>query len=244
MKQRLISLIPLLISSVLAYGQHSEWSVYFSSGLFHVNSEVVVEPFYSSINTYTLANSKKDAYVNQPWGPNSGFSYGFGMEFKKVAKRKIIWGVDLGFESLQSKKNIYWINEVSVQNYVPAIGHSTMRNSYINIFPFLGYRIVCNKINIDLQGGGDMAFSPILPHEKAEAKAIATGDVIQCNISSRDHPGSAPVDFRWRVQCAIGYKKWKLFSGYSIGLLNQEGQTAKEHSYARYFRFGISSRIK
>jgi hypothetical protein len=166
------------------------------------------------------------------------------MEFKKVAKSKMIWGVDMGFESLQSKKSIHFINDVSTQNYVPAIGQSTLRNSYLTISPFGGYRIVRNTIHIDLQGGGDIAFSPILPHEKAETRVIASGEVIQCDISSRDRPGSAPLDLRWRVQCAIGCKKWTIFTGYSFGLLNQEGQTASEHAYARYFRFGISSRIQ
>jgi len=54
-------------------------------------------------------------------------------------------------------------------------------------------------------------------------------------------------DFRPRIQFDVDYKKFGLYVGYSYGLINYmmyyDGDAILE-SYARFFRFGITYKIK
>lgn len=237
-----IVLISLLFSN-LCRGQHVEYNFGAGSGLYHYVSDKIdrIEPFYSMLNVAVGTMYPIKPYVNDPLGDKSGFSFQFYGVVKKVTKHNYIWGLDVEFQSLQSKKRLLYVFGDSIEN---ASGQCKLRYNYIDLFPFFGRRIILKKIYVDIFGGFELAMNLFQAHEKAKAEIISTHQIVSTNFSSRSSLIHLPWDARFRLQSLLGYKQWCVLLGYAWGLSNMDGQGRPNHSSSRYTSLGILYTLK
>lgn len=240
MMRTFFSILSLLIFST-AFAQKSEFSLGLNSGLFHFSGASAVAN--SQINHSDDMSSK--GYTNNPYGSRNGLSYGISGNWKKVSRRNILWGVDLGLELLQSKVVIDWVNSYGnawPQNSVAfeADGRTHLKYVFVNANPFVGQRFVLKNVNLDLTGGLDIAYC-LAGLEKG--KATASNGVEYTSGSNRK---SIRFDVRPRVQVGGCYKEFGAYLGYSFGLSNYKSHAMGgiNECYSRLFRFGLTYRLK
>jgi len=235
--KKLILTLTAVFFLTITYGQKTEYRISFNSGLFSFVGQSAVST--SFINFSDQTNS---GYTNNPYGSKSGFCYGLSGNIKRVSKRDLIFGLDLGYEVLRSKVSINQISGftgTSAYEY-DASGQTILNSNFININPFLGYRISAKQVNFDITGGFDIGYNLNI-EEKGNATAI-NGIKYE---TSRDRK-TIKWDIRPRIQVSADYKKFGLYLGYSIGLSNYMrgyiGGTFEASS--RIFRFGMTYQIK
>lgn len=234
MKPILAALI--LLFATTTYAQKNEVWINANSGLFHFVGESAVS---TTSMVYALDGSM--AYA-QAYGRKNGVGYGLSLSAQRVTKYKLIYGLEGGYEHFSSKATIdrgMYTPSFATSSLMPttASGKSTAEYSFINFHPYIGYRIKCSNINIDVTGGIDMA---ITTKANAEVKATATQDVKVTNDLHKPEP-----DIRPRVQVNASYKSVGIYAGYSWGERNyMEGYVGgNPEAYPRIFRFGISYRL-
>jgi hypothetical protein len=240
-KTVLTSAILFIITSV--FGQRTEFRLSLNSGLFSFagkSSESI-----SYINSMRFGVTQiGEPYTNNPYGSKNGLSYGVSGNVRRVTKKKIIYGVDLGYEMLRSKTAINGINVVnptlsiwpSPASVYPASGKTYLNVSFINIHPFAGYRFVLKPVHIDLTAGVDIGRCL-----KAKEKGSADGTDGITYKTSVDRE-TITTDIRPRIQLSVDYKKFGAYIGYSAGLKNYKEDYAggTNEAYSRIFRFGVT----
>jgi hypothetical protein len=159
-----------------------------------------------------------------------------------VTKRNFLFGIDLGYETLRSKISIDRIDGYtgfSTYQY-SATGKTYLNSDFINLNPFLGYRIQYENISFDFAGGLDLACC-LKGTENGNATA---SNGTKYSISADSKP--ANIDIRPRFQFSAVYKKFGLYTGYSYGILNYmmwlKGDGIWE-AYSRLIRFGVTYQL-
>ena len=236
MRNTMLTFIPLLFFTGL-FAQKTEYGIAFNSGLFSFSGPSSGK--YSQIN---YDNTKNNGYTNNPYGSLAGLCYGLSLNIKRVTKKNLDLGLDLGFETLRSKVNINAVNGSSTASSfkIPAAGTTFLNSHFINLYPYIGHRFSIKKIIFDLAGGLDFAYC-LAASEKGNAKA-ENGTIY---ITALDRK-TINLDIRPRIQLSAGYQKWGFYIGYSYGLTNYTAAYVggTNECYGRLARFGLTYRVK
>lgn len=235
--KKLILTITTLLTLTIAHGQKTEYRISLNSGLFSFAGQTASKTSFINFNDQT-----KSGYTNNPYGSKNGLCNGVSGNIQRVTKRNFILGLDLGYEILRSKISIFGIagsTETSTYGY-PATGQTFLNNNFMNINPFLGYRIIEKPIILDITGGIDYAYC-----FKSNEVGHATDSNGTKYETSRDIE-TIKSEVRPRIQISTYYNKFGLYVGYSYGFISyMSGYLgAFNESYARLLRFGLTYQIK
>ena len=228
MKKLGLLLLSLFIINT-AYGQETEYSVHLNSGLFSFGGE--------SATAISWIDHRMNGpnRTNNPYGSNNALSYGLMAQAQRVTQSQFVFGLQTGYEVLRSSVQITDINAV-----IDASGNTIFRHSFINIYPYLGYRFSVRDFDIDVKLGPEAGL-PTSSKENGEATLHDDGSTITTNYE-RNMPDT---DYRLRSSATIHYQKWGFSVGYSYGLYNYRsgwiGGTNK--AYSRLIRLGVSYKL-
>ena len=214
--------------------QQVDLGVSFNSGLFSFAG-----PSAASSSSINFNEDDKSAYTNNPYGSKNGFCYGVSGNLKAIAKTGFIFGLDLGYEALKSKIAIETISTSGTQ--LPATGETFIHYDFINLFPFIGYRLAAHKkIFFDITAGLDNAIC-LTATEKGKATASDNSQ-----YTTELDRKTITTDIRPRIQFSANYKRAGIYVGYSLGLRNYlvDDVGGTNECYSRMIRFGISYRLK
>src|SRR5450432_998653 len=120
------TLIVLCILGLCTYGQRTEinfnaYTTFFgfhsngTTGTSHINSNELATPIDSTFNVY---------------GKKGSFSYSVELQVQQITKRKMIYGLSIAFEQLNSKVNIDTVYKIVFGKQYPASGNTLLKNSY------------------------------------------------------------------------------------------------------------------
>ena len=254
-----------MMSCMQLFAQKFEFSLLANSALFRYSGSYAVSSSFINEGT-TPAQS----YTNNPYGSKNGFGYGTAVQGQYITKRGFIAGLQAGYDWSQSKEDINYVYP-DYYNIYPEIytintpivetnGQSYLRDQYINLNPYIGYRLKVKNIKIDLMPGAEFGFN-VNSYDKGSATA-ADGTVYKTDYKLKD----APVDIRLKFGIAAWYKRYGIIASYEQGLTNytknlvstpyeppiiyyttsnSTGSAANTsaEAYSRLFRFGIAYRI-
>lgn len=229
-----------LIKTSSIQAQHIEYNISGGIGLFHYVTKEKQEPYYSMINNGT------PNYANVPYGNKNGLSYQFSFDLKKITRRHFLWGLGLEYEDVKSRKKINWFFDPYYE-FTSATGDVSLSNYFVALNPFVGYRWKWNQFYCDVMGGIDLAISVSPARQQGSGIVDSTHQQIHFDIKSHSYSGWDPFQTRARLQTELGYKKWGLLVGYSWGFYKGHLATMGGkplYSFSRYFRAGISYRLK
>lgn len=242
MKNFYFTLFALLFSAT-AFGQKTEFSIGLNSGLFSFAGSRAS----GTANIYSYPQT--DYYTDLGFGAKKALSYGVSLNLKRVTKRKMLLGVNFGFEVLRSKASVDKVYESNDTVGLDATGKIFDNNSFLNLNPYIGYRFAFRHFSLDLTGGFELAYNF---KETTRGKATATNGK-KYTVFDRTTP-SVGFDLRPGVQLSANYKKLELYVGYSYGLVDYMMWTKTEvypgvnyvtpDAYARLLRFGVTYKIK
>ncbi len=233
--RKVLLVLPGLLSISTLFAQKMEFGLSLNSGLFYFTG-------YSAVSTSAInSTAGLSSYTNNPYGSKVGWCDGLSVDLRRVTRRRLLFGLSLGYEALRSELSITSINLFNgVDAYsVTAHGHTALTSQFINLFPSLGYRFLLGKITLDLTGGLDLGYC-ISAEENGKAHA-SNGATY---TSSQDRK-TISADTRQRLQVAVGYHKTAVYVGYSDGLINyMAGYIGGSFgAYARILRFGLQYKI-
>ena len=228
----------LLISSVsfsAALGQKIEFAAQVNSGLSWFGGESATSRSFIIVSD--VANQTN--FTNHPYGKKPGTSYGFSGQVQRVTKRKLVLGLQAGYEVLKSKLAI---TDVSMDTYKLVLitdGETILRNEFTNWQFFVGKRLGRNNWKLDITAGPEVGFCQN-SHEKGFAKS-SDGYQFTTDLN-RTHP---KADWGARLHVAAYYQKIGLSLGYAHGLSNYQAnlEGANLKTYARITRLGIVYRF-
>lgn len=236
--QKSLLLFVTIFLFAASQAQKTEIQARLNSGLFKFEGAAA-----EKISQFNYSPQWNSAYTNNPFGSNFASCIGISGNIKRVTKSLFLYGADVGYEKLRSKTIINAVS-TSTKNYT-ASGQSYLINNFINLHPFVGFRVINKKITLDFSGGFDIAFG-LSGKEKGNAIAYTdTGNVL---IVTNNDRGKIKKDIRPRLQLSAQYKKVGVYAGYSLGLSNylfgSMGDFATFDAYSRLFRFGLSYQLK
>lgn len=234
--QRILLTIAALMTLTNVRGQSTEYRISLNSGLFSFTGKSASE--VSGINA---VDASTPGSTNNVYGSKNGLCYGLSANIQRVTKRHFILGVDAGYEVLRSKVSItgVWLYGNPYPYGVSATGQTYLNNNFVNIFPFLGYRIMAKPITLDITAGLDLAHC-----FKSQEKGNAT-DSLGTKYKSSGEVKTIKNDVRPRIQISTGYKKVGVYVGYSYGLTSYMNDYIgiPNESYPRLWRFGLTYQI-
>jgi hypothetical protein len=236
------TILLLILTLTKVYSQKTELKICLNTGLFSFTG--------NAATSYTQIYSAQPFFTGiiNPYGKKSGVSGGLSLNLQRVLKENIIFGMNAGYQSNQSK---VLINAVAYEDLatpmvvVNAKGQSYVTNSSIMVYPFCGYRFQINEFPIDVVGGINLDFI-----SNTKEKGNAT------DANNTEYNGSVDIktinlDVSPKIQLATEYKKFGLVVGYSRGLVNyQKGNyanpnyTETREVYSKNINFGITYRLK
>jgi len=229
------------------YAQKIEFSVQANSGMFSYAGRSAVSNALIHQSPQQVPN-----FTDNPYGDKSGFGYGGSFQAQAVCKSGFIAGLQAGYELLKSKVNI---NQVLPQyniefDYLPnenftsppplaAKGETYLKNEFINVSPYIGYRINLEKLRLDLMPGVEWGFG-LNTHEQG---AATTTDGNNINVQTDLKRDKAPVDMRLKFGAAVIYNRFAINASYAHGVTNYQanliGVTDFE-VHSNVLRFGLS----
>ncbi len=236
MKRILPAFICILVSAT-TFAQKTEFGVSLNSGLFSFNGKSA-----GSSSFINYSDQTKTGYTNNPYGTKKRLGYGISGFVKRISKRDLIYGIDLGYELLKSSIQINRISDFtgSSTSDITANGKTYLKYDNINAFPFIGYRVDLEKLNLDFVGGFDFG---LLLNSTEDGSALASNGITYKTSLDRK---TISTDFRPRIQVATGYNNFGVYIGYSYGLTNYKsgylGGTSE--AYASIIRFGLTYKLK
>jgi len=232
-------LIAFVFISFCGFSQTKEYTLRVNSGLFtYVGSGAE----RAEMMNYNL--DRQDGYMNGPYGNKFGPCYGLSFNSTKINQAGMRFAIGLGYEMLRSK---ILIDKISLYSYsqsinetVDASGRMYLKNSMINLFPSLGYRIVDGNVKVDFDFGLDIAY---IISSKEDGKAKYDGQTYR---TTRDRK-NVPVDARLRGQLQVSKGQYGAYVGFAQGFVNYQGGMVGGPSYialSRMIRFGMTYRLK
>ncbi len=243
MRITLLTLLSLFSLTQL-YAQKFEVSLLANSGLFHYSGNGT-----TSASFINYAQPPFNSYPNYSFGNKNGFSYGAGIQAQYVAKCGFISGLQAGYDVLRSNADITAVDGAVILPFLntfssstPVKGSSVVQNEFINLNPFVGYRLPIEKINIDLLIGLDLPFG-VGSYEKSSSTA-ADGTVYKTDVNY----GKGGFDLRDRFGIAASYRRYGITASYAHGLINHSADLMNDspvvyEAHSELLRFGIAYRI-
>jgi hypothetical protein len=221
------------------FGQHTEYRISLNSGLFSFKGKSAASTSYISFGESLIT-----PYTNNPYGSQKGLCYGLSGNVKRVTKKNIIFGIDLGYERLRSQIAINRIDYITtpVSSYralFSATGKTFLNYDFLNCQPFVGYRVHLKPLSFDITGGVDIGRC-LKAMEKGSAEAI-NGITYKTSVDRK----TIKTDIRPRVQLSADYHQFGVYAGYSYGQVNYKTgyDGGVNESYSRILRFGVSYRL-
>lgn len=166
-------LLLCLASAAFALGQKVEFAGQLNTGLTRYIGE-------SAGKTTTISYSKhpegSNSYTNSPYGNIWTPSYGASVQMQRVTRNNLLLGVQAGIESLRHRINIdgVYVTEATwnsvVSEYKEASGKTILKNDFLNLHPFLGYRVSAGAVAVDFSFGPEAGLV-LKSSEKGEATA-------------------------------------------------------------------------
>jgi hypothetical protein len=220
MKKLVLALFGILSIASL-YAQKIEVSVQANSGLFH----------YSGISTTSssdiiLAPESKNNYTNNPYGNKNGFSYGFDVHAQLVTKSGFIIGLQTGYDILRSKEDLTGVHPLPVPSFdlfanyvpidIPGKGEMYLQDQFINLNPYIGYRLAFKKVKVDILPGADIAIN-VNSYDKGKVTTDES-TVYQTDLKR----ANAPADVRLKLGLSATYNRFGIMASYACGLTNYE----------------------
>lgn len=233
----LFFILSFIVTDVKA--QKNEFRINAISGLFSFRGSGTASADWIIDNPQ---NGSPVVYTRNPYGKKSAFSYSLELQFQRATNSNIIYGAALSFESLTSKVDIDTVFQNSFAGSVfPARGSTNLKNNFITLNPFAGYRFGKKEINFDFVAGID--FGACLK-SREQGKAEDAGSVNYFTEKVTNNQISKPaIDIRARMQLRVSYQKYGLLAGYSLGLTNYQSKNNLK-AYSSFLRFGLSYRLK
>lgn len=236
-----MSLVKFLLSGIMCFavafchGQKIEKIIALNSGLFSFYGKSAESTSSINYNEISL-----DGYTNNPYGTGRDLCIGLSVMIKKVTSKNFLFGIDLGYEKLQSSVRITQISlsSANMNRSIATHGKSRFKFNSINVFPFLGYRISNAKMKTDLSLGMEMGYLI-----SAKDVGYASGFLEVYRISHER--STINFDIRPRVQFTLNYKNFGFYTGYSLGLANfMSGYIdGVNDCYSNIIRFGVAYKI-
>ena len=193
-------------------------------------------------NTGIILTPSPQPDVYSLFGTHSGFSYELSSSIQRVTRKKMIYGLAVAYQSLQSKADITLIWPSIVSSAVfPATGNSTLTSKFIGITPYVGYRLVDRSLTLDFRSGLETAYC-IDRDEKIDAVYTWTG--VKLNEEYDVSPTRS--DLRVSFQLNGTYRSLGINAGYFLGIKNyfDDDAIGDPVVYSRFLWLGISYRIK
>jgi len=246
MKKTLLTLFGI-VAVMHLYAQKVEVSVEANSGSFYYSGASAAG------NTEIIQTSDDKNHTNNTYGSNSAFGYGFAVQTQVVSKCGFLYGLQAGYDVLKSKTIINAVAPFEVffpsANYIvlpnPAMGQTYLQDKFINLNPYVGYRLRLKNIKIDILPGADVAFNTS-SYNKGEATTTNNNNVYQVD----EKLANAPVDVRLKMGLAVACNRFGITASYARGITNYEkdivdNTTGKDdyNAQSRLFRLGITYRI-
>lgn len=237
------------------YAQKVEYSVQINSGLSALHG-----PGTLSVSRINFVTQPVSYYTGNPHGNIQAATYGIAADLKLVTKRKLLFGLQLGYESLRSKVNLinHPILTDNVGSTIPYAadnsinGYTILTTNFININPFIGYRLNIQHTSIDLTPGLDIA---VALNSREEDKAqLGLNSTPDADLTTDNKLNSPSTIGRVRFDAKVNYHRFGIIAGYSRGFIayknnglvtTGQGATATNGSvFDDVFRLGFSYRIK
>jgi hypothetical protein len=229
---RFIASALLSLSCSCLYAQQTEIQLQLNAAL------LAYRGASSTDETYMIHRPGKLSTLGETKSKLSTMSYGFSGNIKNITHSRIIYGLDGGLELLRSRINITSLT-LSFNNSIDATGKGITNNFYLNLFPYVGYRLQIKKCALDFTSGLDLAML-IWSHVEGRA-TISNGTVYSGSTTNI----TKPFDLRTRAQLAAQYRKYGMYAGYSLGLINFHAKRSGNSAcYASLIRFGLTYRIE
>ncbi len=229
--KHLLTALPLLCLAFMANAQRLTYSAGINSGFFRYRGD---QAFSIEKTQPTLLRSNFSAGQES----RSGFSYEINSSVQYVSKMKLIAGVELAFQSLQSKSDITFLSPSFFSSaLIPAEGMVTSTSQFIAFTPFVGFRALDKKLKVDITTGFEIA-GALNKKEKIDAHLTMTGDKYNVENDAGKHG-----DTRARVQVTISYGRLGLTAGYVQGYKNYYGNDDFLKARAQFVRTGLNYRI-
>jgi hypothetical protein len=239
--KKTFTILLLVLTFTQGYSQKTELKICLNTGLFSFTG--------NAATSYTQIYSAQPFFTGiiNPYGKKSGLSGGLSLNLQRVLKENIIFGMNAGYQSNQSKVliNAVVLDEGTTTVVINANGQSYVTNSSIMVNPFCGYRFDINKIPIDLVGGINLDF---INTTKEKANATDANNV-EYDVSG--DMKTINLDVSPKIQLATEYKKFGLVVGYSRGLVNYKtgydgnpNDGVTKEVYSKNINFGITYRLK
>lgn len=219
-----------------AAGQQTEFGISLNSGLFSFRG-----PSSEKTTSINLLAIQSKSYTNNPYGSKNGLLYGLSINLQRITKKKLIFGLNLGYENLRSKISInhaFYLDDTGTIT-IDVTGKTNLSHHFINLHPYFGYRVKLKKYSLDFSVGSDLAYC-LLAYERGSAKTK-----FGAPIKTSKNRSTIRFDFRPRIQATFNYKKYGLYAAYSNGLVNyQSGYVGGiNECYSRMFRFGLTYKL-
>lgn len=227
-------LVLLLCAAHVSFAQKSELNISAYSGLFSFRGDG------ASSRSYITAFIPSDPgiFTANPYGRKSSFSYSVELQGQRITKQNIIYGAGIAFESLKSKVYSDTMSGGDLVYFVQRTdAKTTLKNTFVTVNPFAGYRFSHNNIAVDLVGGLDLAFC-LRSVEKGETRPDNEN-----NLSFANKLSKPALDVRPRIHCRIAYKKVGINAGYSLGLVNFQNHYYPK-AFTSFLRLGLTYRVK
>lgn len=228
----------LIVASILfgqlALAQHTELSMQLSSGLFSFGGASAAKSSH-----VLLSDTGGPHRTNNPYGRQSGFSYGAGVTLQRITPSQFLFGIRAAYEALSAKVKIEEAHgEIS---WTVEKGNTVLTHKFINTYPFAGIRLALSDVfHADIRAGMDLA-TCLSGTEHFDLRTTSGENIT--NSKARNKSG---LDIRPRLELVSYYQKFGLSLGYSHGLTNytanREGGNPVTKS--RYLRMGVSYRLK
>jgi hypothetical protein len=165
-----------------------------------------------STQSTSFINSFTSVYTNNTYGRNSGTGFGADVQAQLVLLKSFIIGVQGGYEALKSNIDINSINISDAS--IAATGTTSFKANYININPYIGYRLPVPVINVDVLAGLDIAY---VSNAKDKGSVKDSNGTIY-NVDRK--VTTISTDNRVRFGVAASFKRIGVTANYSRGLTN------------------------
>jgi hypothetical protein len=216
------------------FAQNIETSFALHTGLMHfagpsATSSTAINKGFT--NTSTLN------YTNNPYGSKTEFGFGIDLQAQLVTKKQFIAGLQIGTEILKSKVDITEINSGSLPFPSKAEGSTNINNHYINLNPYIGYRLPLPKVKLDILTGIEFGYITN-SYERGSAKA----DNGATYKTQRDRK-TVSVDNRVKFGLSAHYDRVGLTASYAHGLTNYLGSMiggTNPSAHTEVIRIGVS----
>ena len=222
----------------VAYGQKMEYSAQLNSGLSRFGGESAASTTLMVIND-TWGSPPR---VVNPYGSRYSVAYGAGLQAQFVSASGFLLGTQAGYEQLRTRAKIdkaFGYRAQSSSMTHTADGKASIIADYINLQPYVGWRIKQGSIDLDLTLGSDISFSQQLK-ERSEA-TLEDGT----EFKVREDRSESITDFRPRLGIAGYHGHFGVSMSYSHGIKNYRANLdgANMELYTRVFRLGLLYRL-